>query len=102
GAGNPPTDPNELEYCYESKLKVLPSFGVIPVFHGLGAINGSPGIEFDNAMLLHGEQDLVLHRSLPTKASVTNSGRIAGVYDKGKAALVVAEADTADEAGELL
>ena len=26
GAGVPPTDPNELAYVYEGKLKVLPSF----------------------------------------------------------------------------
>ena len=25
GAGNPPTDPNELEYTYEKNLKVLPT-----------------------------------------------------------------------------
>ena len=30
GAGDPPTDPGELEYTYEKSLKVLPSFGVIP------------------------------------------------------------------------
>ena len=38
GAGVPPTDPKELEYTYEARLKVLPSFGVIPVFQTLGGL----------------------------------------------------------------
>ncbi len=29
GAGDPATDPGELEYCYEKNLKVLPSFAVV-------------------------------------------------------------------------
>ncbi len=36
GAGVPATDANELEYTYEKNLKVLPSFGVFPVFGSLG------------------------------------------------------------------
>jgi acyl dehydratase len=99
GAGDPPTDPGELEYTYEGNLKVLPSFGVIPVFGVLGRLDRVPGLEFDRAMLLHGEQDLVIHRPLPTSATISSSGRIVGVYDKGKAALVVVETDTADESG---
>ncbi len=99
GAGDRPTDPGELEYTYEGNLKVLPSFGVIPVFGVLGRLDRVPGLEFDRAMLLHGEQDLVIHRPLPTSATISSSGRIVGVYDKGKAALVVVETDTADESG---
>ncbi|HEX9681645.1 MAG TPA: MaoC/PaaZ C-terminal domain-containing protein [Acidimicrobiales bacterium] len=102
GAGNPPTDPNELGYTYEGNLKVLPSFGVIPVFGALGSVASIPGLEFNPAMLMHGEQDLVVHRPLPTAAKVSTSGRVAGVYDKGKAALVIIETDTADDRGEPL
>jgi acyl dehydratase len=102
GAGNPPTDPNELEYCYEADLKVLPSFGVIPVFAALGGVNGTPGLEFDPAMLLHGEQDLVIHKPLPTSATITSGGKVVGVYDKGKAALVVVETETTDDTGDPL
>ena len=36
GAGVPATDESELAYTYEKKLKVLPSFGVIPVFGAMG------------------------------------------------------------------
>src|SRR5687768_4091150 len=68
GAGVPATDPKELEYTYEQNLKVLPSFGVIPVFSMLGGIGRVPGLTFNPMMLLHGEQDLTIHKTLPTSA----------------------------------
>ena len=101
GAGVPATDPHELEYTYEKSLKVLPSFGVIPVFGALGGIAQVPGLEFNFAMLLHGEQDIELHRPLPPAAKITNQGRVAGLYDKGKAALAILEVESADEEGPL-
>ncbi len=100
GAGAPDqTDPNELEYCYEKNLKVLPSFGVIPVFGAMGGAMNTPGLDFNPAMLLHGEQDIEIHRPLPTRAKLVNQSRIAGIYDKGKAALLVMEVETREEDG---
>jgi acyl dehydratase len=97
GAGVPATDPNELEYCYEKNLKVLPSFGVIPVFSSMGAsLFNVEGLKFNPAMLLHGEQDIEIHRPLPTQAKLENQVRIAGIHDKGKAALVVLEVKTSE------
>jgi acyl dehydratase len=102
GAGVPPTDERELEYTYEQRLKVLPSFGVIPVFSILGGMIGVEGMSFNPMMLLHGEQDITLHKPLPVQAKVESSGKIVGVYDKGKGATVVIEATTKDEQGEPL
>ncbi len=100
GAGVPQTDPNELEYTYEKNLKVLPSFGVIPVFGAMGgSLFNTPGLKFNPAMLLHGEQDIELHRPLPTSAKLVSESRIAGLYDKGKAALAVFEVKTSEKGG---
>jgi acyl dehydratase len=102
GAGVPPTDPGELEYAYERNLKVLPSFGVIPVFSSLGGLAQVPGLQFNFAMLLHGEQDIEIHKPIPPMAKITSQPRVAGIYDKGKAALVVLEVESRESGGEKL
>jgi acyl dehydratase len=102
GAGARATDPKELEYTYEKNLKVLPSFGVIPVFGSMGGFAGVPGMQINFALVLHGEQDIEIHRPIPPEAKIKSTGRIAGLYDKGKAALIVNEIDTRLESGERL
>jgi acyl dehydratase len=102
GAGNPATDKNELEYCYEKNLKVLPSFGVIPTFGAMGGLGSVPGLKFNFAMLLHGEQDLQIHQPIPPEATITNRGKVAELWDKGKACLCVLEVVSSDESGRPL
>ena len=103
GAGEPdPTDPNELAYTYEQKLKVLPSFGVIPVFTLCAGMTRAPGLRFNPAMLLHGEQEIVLHEPLPPAATVRSTGRIAEIWDKGKGAVVTVAAETTSDDGRKL
>jgi acyl dehydratase len=102
GAGfEKPTDAKELEYTYEQNLKVLPSYGVIPVFGALSGLGGMPGIEINFAMVLHGEQDLVIHRPIPASGSVETRRRVAEIWDKGKAALIVMETVSSDQDGPL-
>ena len=91
GAGVPPTDPNELEYTYEKKLKVLPSFAVVAGGRRPGAGGGFklPGIEFNLAQLLHGEQDIEIHRPIPAEAAVFPDHAVA---DTARQALGVPDA----------
>ncbi len=102
GAGVPATDAGELEYTYEKNLKVLPSFAVIPGAYGGPALLQMPGLKIDIAMLLHGEHDLELSGPVPKEASADLTVRIKNIYDKGKAALVVMEAETKDASGATL
>ncbi len=100
GAGlERPTDPKELEYTYEKSLKTLPSFGVIPVFGSMFGMAGVPGIDINWALVLHGEQDIQVHRPIPTEAEIENEGRVADIFDKGKAALIVLEVETREKGG---
>jgi acyl dehydratase len=68
----------------------------------MGGLGSVPGLEFNFAMLLHGEQDLEVHAPIPPEARITNKAKIAEIWDKGKAALVVLQVDTRDEAGKPL
>ena len=101
GAGDPPTSDSELSYCYEPNLKVLPSFATIPPFEAMAHVPGLDGIDLNPMLLLHGEHEIDIHRPLPVTASVRTVSRIAGVYDKGKAALIVVESISSDRAGPL-
>jgi acyl dehydratase len=98
GAGmEKPLDPKELEFTYEKNLKVLPSFAVVPVFGSLMHMAKVPGISVNFALILHGEQAIQIHKPIPVTADVVSEGRVAGLYDKGKAALIVLEVETREK-----
>ncbi|MYD41742.1 MAG: 3-alpha,7-alpha,12-alpha-trihydroxy-5-beta-cholest-24-enoyl-CoA hydratase [Acidimicrobiia bacterium] len=103
GAGSPPTDPRELAYAYEGNLAVLPSFGTIAAHTSMVEVTSARGVDINWALLLHGEQDLDLKRPIPPSGEVVSRPRIAHIYDKGRAALMVVEVTSTDRrTGELL
>ena len=103
GVGVSPVDPGVLQYTYENGLKVLPTFGVVPVFACLTSTLGIPGFDVNPMMILHGEQYLeVLCDEIPTRAKIVNSAKVAGIYDKGKGALITVDTLTKTEAGKPL
>ena len=93
---------DDLDYCYENRLKVIPSFSIGAVFEFLAeaALNS----EVDLSGILHGEQDIIFHNPIPTEGTLSTEGTITHIYDKGKetGALVVAEADTNHSNGQKL
>ncbi|NUP22979.1 MAG: 3-alpha,7-alpha,12-alpha-trihydroxy-5-beta-cholest-24-enoyl-CoA hydratase [Streptomyces sp.] len=101
--GSPATDPDELRYTLESRLHVLPSFATVAGAGSPGVISGlsMPGIEVDLARVLHGGQSLVIHRPIPATGTATATNRLAAVYDKGKAAVLVLRTEVADDEGPL-
>ncbi|MFI0779010.1 MaoC/PaaZ C-terminal domain-containing protein [Streptomyces sp. NPDC021212] len=102
GAGIPATDPDELRYTLESELHVLPSFATVAGGRMAlaGGLNG-PGIDVDLAAVLHGGQTVELHRPIPVTGDATQTSRVAAVYDKGKAAVIVLRTEAADADGPL-
>ncbi|MFI5813176.1 MaoC/PaaZ C-terminal domain-containing protein [Streptomyces sp. NPDC051643] len=100
---SPATDADELRYTLESRLHVLPSFATVAGAGSPGVISGPsmPGVDVDLTRVLHGGQRVVLHRPIPAEGRATATGRIAAVYDKGKAAILVMRTEVADAGGPL-
>ncbi|MFE2168842.1 MaoC/PaaZ C-terminal domain-containing protein [Streptomyces sp. NPDC059447] len=96
------TDPDELRYTLESKLHVLPSFATV-AGAGMAMLGGlsAPGIDVNLAMVLHGGHSIRLHRPIPVKGQATSSSKVAAVYDKGKAAVIVLRSEVEDADGPL-
>jgi len=90
----------ELEFVFEGKgPKVLPTYAVIPGMFSMGGLVSN--VEINLAMLLHGEQSITLHREIPPEATVRITGRVAEVWDKGKAAVIGSEGLVEDANGPL-
>ncbi|MFK0253224.1 MaoC/PaaZ C-terminal domain-containing protein [Streptomyces sp. NPDC090445] len=102
GAGIPATDPDELRYTLESRLHVLPSFATV-AGAGMAMLGGlaAPGIDVNLAAVLHGGHSIELHRPIPVKGRARSGSKVAAVYDKGKAAVIVLRSEVADADGPL-
>lgn len=90
--------PDELEFCYENGLKVLPTFAVIPAFNVMAGMIRM--LKVNPMMILHGEQRIEIHNPIPTAATLTTEGKLSHIWDKGKGAVVGVEAITKDKDGK--
>jgi acyl dehydratase len=101
GVGAGVSDPTgfELEFTTENSQeitqRVLPTFPVV-VRAGAGAYANIGS--FNPAMLVHGEQSVRLHGSLPVAGTVSSVTTITGIYDKGSGAVVATETIATDKA----
>jgi acyl dehydratase len=95
---------DDLRYTYERDLQVLPTFGVVaPRFHEAEPPAVSfPGIDVDLARVLHGTQEITVHRPLATQGDAVLRTRVTDVFDKGTAAVIVQESTAVDYAGTAL
>ena len=101
GVGAGASDPTgfELEFTTENTRdtpqRALPTEVVVL---GMG---GSPDYgDFNLAALLHGDQHIELHQELPPAGSAVAQSRVAAIYDKIKAALVVLETNVRSRDGD--
>ncbi len=95
GIGAGVADPvgHELEFTTENtagvEQKVFPTFAVVAGFNARGGRSAmSEAGTWDNRMLVHGEQGIMLHRPMPTSGEVEMVDEITGIYDKGKGAVI--------------
>ncbi|QYB01824.1 MaoC family dehydratase N-terminal domain-containing protein [Rhodococcus sp. USK10] len=98
GAGARPLDERELRYLTDGTPQVLPTFATVAAnFHATEAPSVSfPGVEIDLAKVVHGTQEVTVHRPIPPEGKARTTTRIAEVWDKGKAAVIVQESATTD------
>jgi acyl dehydratase len=90
----------ELEFIFERGLKALPTFAVIPAFPALMGL--SAAVDINPVMILHGEQGFRIQKTIPSSGQLTTAGKVTGVYDKGKGALVTIETTTKDAGGDVV
>lgn len=96
--------PFTTENTKDIQQVVFPTFAVV-AGSGTASVGKSAMSEigsFNFAMLVHGSQAITLQRPIPVEAEVTVQDKVVAMYDKGKAAVVVTEAETRLKSGELL
>lgn len=90
GAGAEDPTGSELEFTTENTIGVtqraLPTQVVV-----IGGAKMPDFGDYDLARLLHGEQHIELHQEVPAAGTAIAQARIAAIYDKNKAALVIIE-----------
>lgn len=91
GFGADPLDERELRFVYERELKAVPSMAAT-LCH-LGPWIGDTRTGATRTQVVHGEQRMFFHATLPASGSLTARSRVVGVEDKGadKGALVHVE-----------
>jgi acyl dehydratase len=103
GVGAGADDPlKELQFTTENsrdiEQQVLPTMAVL--LGGAGGAMRNVGT-FNPAMLLHGEQEITLHKPIPVEGHVRSVSTLTGVYDKGSGAVLETSSDSFDfETGE--
>ena len=104
GVGARWTDPGELRYLDDRAPVVLPTFATVaPTLRDTEPPTVRfPGVDIDLARVVHGHQEIVVHRPIPPTGTGVATGRLTEVWDKGSAAVLVQEHTVADPAGEPL
>jgi acyl dehydratase len=95
------TGTKDLDFVYEKNLKVFPTFATIPCRPVIVSLMLDAKV--NRSAVLHGEQKIVLYRSIPTAGTVFSSGVWNSVYDKGdKGAVLNLDIETRDEQNRLI
>lgn len=101
GAAADPTDENELRFVDDTGAEptlALPTMSVVIGFPGSWMADPATGIDF--AKIVHGEEEIAIHRPLAAAGTLTARHRVVDVIDKGagRGALITYDKDLFDEA----
>lgn len=80
-AADPLAEPDDLRFVYERNLVALPTMAVVIAYPGFWL--GNPATGVNAAKVLHGEQELVLHKPLPATGTIIGKARVTDILDKG-------------------
>jgi acyl dehydratase len=88
---------DELAFTTENTAgvdqQVFPTFPVVMGYGHRGQNVMANVGTFNPAMLVHGQQAVTLHRPIPPQGTATITSKLADMFDKGKAAVVVTTSD---------
>ena len=101
GVGAGSIDPlDELAFTTENTQDVtqqaLPTMAVVLSVGGSGAYRALGS--FNPAMLVHGEESITLHATIPVAGEVSTVGELTAIYDKGKGAVIEVTSVSTDTA----
>ena len=103
GVSMDPMDEDQLRFTYEEGLAPLPTMAVVLATPGFWVKEPDTGVDW--VKVLHGEQELEIHKPLPAAATVTATTKVTDIIDKGadRGALILQERTVTDaETGEKL
>ena len=102
GMGADPMDRGQLRYTYEKDLRAVPSMAA--VLCSPASWMRDPRCGIDYVKIVHGEQDVTVHRPLPVEGALRAKTQITRILDKGpgKGAVVEQVRDVLGPDGELL
>lgn len=99
GLGMDPLDEAQLRFVYEKELHALPTMAAVLGHAGFWAKDTGTGLDW--VRILHGEQSLEFHGTLPPEGVIRSKTRITQIIDKGadKGALLFLEREGVDASG---
>ena len=103
GIGQDPMDERQLDFVdHHRSLQAVPSMAAVLCHPGFWLRDPRTGV--DAVRLVHGEQEIELHRPLPVEGELVGRTRVTDLVDKGegKGALLYSEKQVRDRDGVLL
>ncbi len=102
GLGSDPMDQQQLRFVYEDGLEALPTMAVVLAYPGFWLKRPDTGIDW--VKVVHGEQGLVIHKTLPAEGRLIGRSRVTAIIDKGagRGALLLSERKVFAADGALL